>query len=242
MAAVKPRAIPSVWARPERGRRDLPALSRDQIVAEAVALLDADGFEALSMRKLGARLGAGATSLYTHVANKEELLELVVDQVLGEIELPAPDPVRWRAAATELLGNVRATILRHPWISTVLSTAGLVYLGPNVMRLSEAILAILETAGFSETDADLATNAMVSYVVGASTTEAAMLTTVARSGMGEQQWLDQLIRAGESASTPYPRMHKRYTAFRNADAATARSSAFETQLELILDGLEQRAH
>ncbi len=63
VAAVKPRAIPSVWARPERGRRDLPALSRDQIVAEAIALLDADGYESLSMRKLGARLAISSSGL-----------------------------------------------------------------------------------------------------------------------------------------------------------------------------------
>ena len=71
--------IASPWNRPQK-RRTQPALSREQIVAEAFALLDAEGIDALSMRKLGARLNAGATSLYTHVANKEELLALVVDR------------------------------------------------------------------------------------------------------------------------------------------------------------------
>ncbi|MBO0515534.1 TetR/AcrR family transcriptional regulator, partial [Streptomyces beijiangensis] len=88
MSAEK-KQVPSVWTRPQRRVREQPALSRDQIVTEALALLDDAGIEALSMRKLGTRLNAGATSLYTHVANKDELIELVVDLVYGEIEVPA---------------------------------------------------------------------------------------------------------------------------------------------------------
>src|SRR2546430_5205376 len=94
-------------ARPGRGRevrpnrrQEQPALTREQIVTEAVRLLHADGLEALSMRKLGTRLGAGATSLYWHVGSKEQLLELAADAVYAEVEVATvAHPARRRDAA-----------------------------------------------------------------------------------------------------------------------------------------------
>src|SRR5690349_20267833 len=98
----------SIWTRPRRTGRASTALSREQIVAEAVALLDEEGISALSMRKLGARLGSGATSIYWHVPSKDDLVELVLDEVYGEVavpEIPASGdptaPEAWRAAAIE---------------------------------------------------------------------------------------------------------------------------------------------
>ena len=145
-AARKP--ITSVWTRPRRGPEQ-PSLSREQIVAEAVLLLDLEGIEALSMRKLGTRLGAGATSLYRHVASKDELIELVVDEVYGELELPeAADPADWRTSVATGAHSLRAMALRHPWVATVLGHVGLVHLGPNVMRMSERMLGQFEAASF----------------------------------------------------------------------------------------------
>jgi AcrR family transcriptional regulator len=86
---------------PEQRSPDQPALSRDAIVREAIAMLDADGIEALSMRKLGARLNAGATSLYRHVATKDELMELAVDEVAAEITSRPRTAPDWRAAVAE---------------------------------------------------------------------------------------------------------------------------------------------
>ncbi|WP_067825588.1 TetR/AcrR family transcriptional regulator [Nocardia inohanensis] len=236
--AAKAEQFATVWARPQRQRRDSPTLSREQIVSEAIALLDSEGYEALSMRRLGTRLNAGATSLYTHVANREELLELVVDQVFGEIRLPAEfTGETWREDLTGIARSVRATLLGHRWVSVVLSTAGLIYLGPNVMRLSEAMLGVLEAAGFGDDAADRASNAIIAYLLGSSSTEAAMLTTVARSGLTEQQWMEQIMGVSVEMSKPYPRLHKRYLAYLDIDSATARDNVFEQEIGLILDGL-----
>ncbi|MFF0489450.1 TetR/AcrR family transcriptional regulator [Nocardia sp. NPDC004068] len=215
-------------------------LSREQIVAEAIELLDTEGFEALSMRRLGTKLNAGATSLYTHVANKDELLELVVDETFGEIRLPATPPQRWRPALLRLGRDIRAVLLRHPWITGVLSTAGLSHLGPNMMRLSEALLTILESAGFDEESADRGANVLLGYVIGATSTEAAMLTTLARSGLGEPEWLRRLRSAARAASSPYPRIHRRYTDHHDADPARTRDAHFDTELGIVLDALELR--
>ena len=139
--------IPSVWAR-RRQQREQPALSQDRIVSEAIRLLDDKGIDALSMRSLGTRLGAGATSLYRHVANKDELIELVVDEVYGEMQVPdADDPAAWRAAVARCAHSLRSMVLRHPWVASVLGQVGLAELGPNLMQQSERMLALFQTAG-----------------------------------------------------------------------------------------------
>ncbi|UGT57574.1 TetR/AcrR family transcriptional regulator [Nocardia asteroides] len=235
--------IASVWTRPARERRDQPALSRDQIVAEAIALLDAEGFDALSMRKLGARLGAGATSLYTHVANKDELLELVVDQVIREVPCPEPDPARWRERVHEQADGLRATLLAHPWISIVFSNTALTYLGPNMMRLTDSMLAVVEAGGFDDETVDVTTNTLFRFIMGSTSNDAAMLMTVTRSGLPAEQWVDKVMTASIAASTAYPRLHRRYVEQRPqvmAEAKAGQLSLFTQAVDLILDGAETR--
>ncbi|MFE2747149.1 TetR/AcrR family transcriptional regulator [Streptomyces scopuliridis] len=233
--------FPSVWTRPRRQRREQPALSREQIVSTAIELLDAEGIDALSMRKLGTRLNAGATSMYSHVANKDELIELVVDEIYGEIELAdAGDPAEWRATTTRCAHSLRSAFLRHPWIVSVLGEVGVAYLGPNILRLSESLLTVFEEAGFSLAEADEAVNTVVSYVIGISTSEAAWLTALARSGRSEQEWMDRLWPAAEQAVAPYPRLRRLYAAQRGQDRGGAREDHFDGGLACVLDGLEAR--
>ncbi|MGO1053107.1 TetR/AcrR family transcriptional regulator [Crossiella sp. CA198] len=226
----------SVWTRPRR-TREQPALSRAQIVAEAVRLLDADGLDTLSMRNLGARLGAGATSLYRHVANKDELIELVVDEVYGEIEIPDPD-LDWRAGATACAHSMRAVILRHPWLASVLGQVGLSYLGPNVMRLNDRMLAVYLAAGFDLPEADQALSVVAAYVIGISTSEAAWLTTLARSGQDEAEWAEGLRETAERAMAPYPRLAELTALYRSQDQP--RENRFDYGLRRVLDGLATR--
>jgi AcrR family transcriptional regulator len=237
---VDEQAIPSVWTRP-RGRREQPALSREQIVSEAVRLLDAEGIDALSMRKLGTRLGAGATSLYRHVANKDELIELVVDEAYGELDEPgAEQPAHWRDATTLRAHSLRAMILRHPWIASVLGEVGVAYLGPNLMRLSDRMIATFEAAGFPLNEADHAVRTVFAYVTGMTTSEAAWLTMLARSGQTEQDWVERLWPAAEQAAQAYPRLQKGYADQRGKDPRISRDENFVYGLERILDGLEVR--
>jgi AcrR family transcriptional regulator len=234
--------IQSVWTRPPR-KRDQPALSQAQIVAKAVRLLDVEGVDALSMRRLGTALNAGATSLYRHVANRDELIELVVDEVYGEITVPEgdADPAKWREAAIVGAQSVRAMILRHPWIASLLGSVGLSYLGPNVMRLNERLLAVFVAAGFPDDEADQAISAVISYVIGMGTTEAAWLTTVAKSGRSEREWAEHLRPAVEEAAREYP--HQRDRLVRGdaeADPERLRDEKFRYGLDRMLDGLEAR--
>ncbi|MFE6049598.1 TetR/AcrR family transcriptional regulator [Kitasatospora sp. NPDC056446] len=235
--------IPSLWTRPQRPRREQPALSREQIVAEALALLDSDGIEALSMRKLGARLNAGATSLYTHVANKDELLALVVDQVFSELPLPTTDaaggdPKVWRAAIEECAESLRDVILRHPWMVSVIGDVGMVYFGPSWMRLSEAFLALLESSGLDLAEANEAMGVVIGYTIGTATVEAAWLSALAKRGRDEQEWMDQLLPAVVEATKDHPRLHRLYTTEVDREIAAGRGTAFSNGVRMILDGIE----
>ncbi|MFJ2187575.1 TetR/AcrR family transcriptional regulator [Kitasatospora sp. NPDC087861] len=238
--AAETNPIPSVWARRQR-EPDQPALSRAAIVREAITMLDAEGIEALSMRKLAARLNAGATSLYRHVATKDELMELAVDEVFGEITLPPADSPDWRAAATEAAGAFRATALRHPWLSSVLGQAGLAYLGPNLMSYGERLTAFFASAGFPEPARAIDT--VISYVVGMSTTEAAWLTTVARAGESEAEFIARLMPAAQEATAGFDHLTDAYavaTADPEPDPAAVRDAKFAYGLDVVLDGLALR--
>ncbi|QNP74301.1 TetR/AcrR family transcriptional regulator [Streptomyces roseirectus] len=232
---AKRNPIPSVWARPRR-EPEQPALSRDAIVRAAVAMLDAEGADALSMRKLGASLNAGATSLYRHVATKEELMELAADEVFGEIAVPAGGD--WRTAVTEAAFSFRATTLRHPWLASVLGQAGLAYLGPNLMSRTESLAALFVDAGFP--DPGNAISALLSYVTGMSTTEAAWLGTVARSGDTEADFVARLMPAAERAAAGYTHLADGYAAQQGQGPEAAREAKFRYGLEVVLDGLALR--
>ena len=145
--ASDPQIPPPPWQRaPERpARRRRDPISRDAIVTAAIQLLDREGLAALSMRKLADELGAGAASLYWHVGSKDGLLDLVMDEVIGEGKIPDPEPDRWQEQIKQVARDQRAGILRHPWIVRV--SIGRIPMGPNALRYSERILAILRAGG-----------------------------------------------------------------------------------------------
>ncbi|MEV0680774.1 TetR/AcrR family transcriptional regulator [Actinosynnema sp. NPDC050436] len=230
--------LPSVWTR-QRRSRDQPSLNRSQIVAEAVALLDAEGVDALTMRRLGTRLDAAATSLYRHVANRDELVELVVDEVYGEIRVEEVGE-DWRASVTDCARSVREMILRHPWVASVIGQVGLSYLGPNVMRLNEGMVAMLRDSGFPVEEAGPAISTVLSYVIGVGVSEAAWLTMLARSGQSEQEWQRRLGPAVVRAVEDYPNLREQYVVGDDVDPAELREQNFAYGLDRVLDGLEPR--
>ncbi|MDX6259087.1 MAG: hypothetical protein QOH84_775 [Kribbellaceae bacterium] len=231
----------SVWTRPKRKRREQPALSQQQIVGEALKLLDADGLEALSMRKLGTALGAVATAVYWHVATKDELIELVVDHVYAEIEVPeVAKPDEWRQAATEFAHSFRGMILRHPWMGSTLADVGITYLGPNMLRMSDRMLALYETAGFELREANLASTAVLAYVLGIAATEASTLSKVKRSGLPAEEWMKSVWPAAREAAQAHPRIKALYDSYEAEEAAGTNDETFDYGLARILDGLEAR--
>jgi AcrR family transcriptional regulator len=178
-----------VWMRQpraERGRR--PPLSRDEIVRAAIELADAEGLEALSMRRLAARLGSGATSLYWHVASKEDLYELVFDQVLGELDLPDPPAAGWREGICDLARRVRALMRRHPWLVLLGVQPGL---GPNALAYYRHAAALFRDVGGDDTFVIQVLGAVNNYVMGFGHRETARAQTVRRSGLSGAEWEDR---------------------------------------------------
>jgi AcrR family transcriptional regulator len=243
------RPYSSVWARPRRKERS--TLTREQIVTQAIQLLDGEGIEALSMRKLAARLDVGATSLYWHVANRDELIELVVDEVYGELDLPDAavagtriDVAEWRAATRRYAHSIRATVLRHPWVVSVVEYLVTSYLGPNLTRVTERLLALFEAAGFEQLrEAERAVSILSSYVLGVATAEAAWRNWMARHGQTEQEWMSAAKAVADTTTEGYERVKKvvaEYATFDYADPQKAMDEDFDYGLDVMLDGLQVR--
>ncbi|TXS47302.1 TetR/AcrR family transcriptional regulator [Streptomyces sp. OR43] len=136
-------AVPEViWARPERaGRGPKPAFSRADIAAAAVRIADAEGLDAVSMRKVAAELGCGTMSLYNYVPRKEDLYELMLDAVSAGYDLPDPSG-DWRADLLALAHQARGMMRRHTWVPRLMSP---VYgFSPNALRYLEYALSCLD--------------------------------------------------------------------------------------------------
>ncbi|MFE0024391.1 TetR/AcrR family transcriptional regulator [Amycolatopsis sp. NPDC059021] len=216
-------------------------LSREQIVRVAIELLDADGVDGLSMRRLAGRIGSGATSIYWYVRSKDELTALAADAAFGEIELPDPARVGWRTAAGRMAHGLRATILRHPWLPQVIAAHPA--FGPMTARHAEHAFAVFQEAGFAGTDLDWATNALFAFVYGTALGEATttnLRERLRRDGVDEEQYINELIDKHRAAAAPFPRLRERYEASTRADQDSARDRSFEFGLRTVLDGLEAR--
>jgi len=145
-----------------RGRPARQALSQQLIVDTAMKLLAAEGLAAVSMRRIAQDLNTGAASLYAHIGNKEELYELMFDRVLGDVELPEPDPARWREQLKDVCRRQVQAMIEHPGIAKVVMET-LIPVGPNALRQGEGVLAILRAGGLSARAAAFAFDALGLY-------------------------------------------------------------------------------
>jgi AcrR family transcriptional regulator len=146
-ADTTPPLEPPWWRPAKAGRRRNP-LSRDAIVDAALALLAKEGADALTVRRLAEELGTGPATLYWHIASKEELGELVYDRVMGEIELPEPDPARWQEQLKDLARQTYRVMLRHN--DLVRFSLGRVPVGPNMLRVMEWSLDLFRRVGIPD--------------------------------------------------------------------------------------------
>jgi len=130
-----------IWARPVPGARQ-PRLTREQIAQAALALADAEGFAAVSMRRVAQQLDAGTMTLYYYVKTKDDLVALMEDAIMAEVVVPADQlPPGWRAGLTAIANTSRDVFMRHPWALYSLQGARLG--GPNVLRHIEQSLAVV---------------------------------------------------------------------------------------------------
>lgn len=203
-------------------------LTRERVLRAAVDVADRAGLGALTMRRLGAELGVEAMSLYKHVANKEEILDGIVELVIGEIEITS-DGADWKEVMRERANSARRVLARHSWAIGLFEARGV--MGPTVMHYVDAILGILRSAGFSTEDAAHAFWVLDSYVYGHVIQEASLSAStpedVTRSA-------GSLLEASIAADHPHV-VEAAQDAMRS-DYSLDRE--FEFGLELILDALE----
>ncbi|MFI0848275.1 TetR/AcrR family transcriptional regulator [Mesorhizobium sp. IMUNJ 23232] len=157
-------------SRPAQELGGEPPLSRERIVATAVELLDAQGLDGLTMRRLADRLGSGVMSLYWHVDNKEDVFDLALDSVLEYRGPPRMvEPQDWRGEVVHMLEDWRAAMLCHPWSASLLPRRAL---GPNILGRLELLGKTLSRAGVADADLNPAIWSLWNYVMGATITRA----------------------------------------------------------------------
>jgi AcrR family transcriptional regulator len=225
-----------VWARPERQpRAGARGLDRTAIVEAAIGIADRDGVDALTMRRVAQRLGAGTMSLYWHVRNKDELIELMRDEVAGEQSLREPSG-DWRADLATVARDTRATYLRHPWLASV--AWGTPPLGPNHLRQDEVTTAALSGLGVDQRTQGAIGAAVYFFVIGYVLRELAQHQVPGRTGMTIEEWraaVAPYVRQ-QLASGRYPNLERAISSGDELDS----DAAFEFVLNFILDAVETR--
>jgi AcrR family transcriptional regulator len=228
-----------VWERPEPDRRPAPApLSRERIVQAALELADKEGLDSVSLRKVGAALDAGPMRLYGYVATKEELLELMVDAVYGEMASAGRPRGDWRKALRDIAHRMRRAAREHRWFIDLLG--GRPHMGPNALVHLEASLAALsDTPGFEDIDAVMqAVRTVNAYVIGAIRSEASELRAELQSGKSRTEWqtstgpyIQRMIATGD-----FPMLDR---VFRDAKHPSF-DVTFDKGLDCVLDGIAAR--
>ncbi|MCG0289537.1 TetR/AcrR family transcriptional regulator [Streptomyces sp. PSAA01] len=221
-----------VWERPEPPNRPVPApLSRERIVRAAIQLADADGLDAVSLRKVATALDVRPMRLYGYIAGKEELLDLMVDAAHAEIR-PVGDG--WREVLRSLAEATRQAAHEHEWLADLLG--GRPQLGPHALACGEAVMAALDDVDVDDIMPVVA--AVNAYVIGAVRREIAERRAERATGMDEKRW--------QASLGPY--LERTFATGRFPALATVVHDAahldadhtFRIGLDCMLDGIEAR--
>ncbi|MEU8195988.1 TetR/AcrR family transcriptional regulator C-terminal domain-containing protein [Microbispora amethystogenes] len=212
-----------IWERPEPGERRSVRLSRQAVTAAAVALADAEGLEAVSLRRVAAALGTGPMRLYGYLDSKDDLLDLMMDAVCGEI--PPPPPGDWREELRAIARDTQRTARRHPWYVTLLGTRQ--PYGPNGLAYSERLFAAVARLGLPARLTVHAVDAVRAYIAG-------FLQLELLPGPEAEPGEEKLAYLARSVATGrYPTLAWIIAEFE----AVGPDEAFAEGLERVLDGI-----
>ena len=234
------RSLELLWGRQEPGRRGpKQRLSTDEVVAAAIALADAEGLAALSMRRVAEAVGVSPMSLYTYVPSKAELVDLMFDRVLGAAPDPDASVEGWRARLTFVARQRWALAEHHPWfLDLALHRPPL---GPNVLRKVEVMMSALDGMGLAPDDMSRVADVLQNFIAGAQQSARDAREVEQASGITDEQWLEMMRPDLERRLDPdsFPTL-KRLGEGRRGKTRTAaeRTASFEFGLARVLDGLE----
>jgi AcrR family transcriptional regulator len=222
-----------IWARPERQRTVRPALSRERIVQVALELADNEGIDAISTRRIASALSASAMALYGYIERKEDVFDLLIDAVYGEVPIPLPGPRDWRSQLQENAVQKRAMMHRHPWFASL--TGHRAVLGPNALKQTDYLLEIVSQPGFDMTTCMSLLEMFNAYIVGFVVGEMGEAEAQRRTGLSEQEWQQQMapyVQEQIIASGRYPHLAQALV-----EAERSSDETFRFGLTRLLEGI-----
>ncbi|WP_367322080.1 TetR/AcrR family transcriptional regulator [Streptomyces sp. HUAS ZL42] len=196
----------SVWLEGKArrgGRGGQPSgLDRERITQVTVRLLDAEGLAKFSMRRLAAELNVTAMSVYWYVDTKDDLLELALDAVFGELSLPDPDAAHedWRDQLRMMATEYRTLLVRHPWLSPLVGRY--LNIGPNALAFSRLVQRVIRRTGLPAHGVTGAISAVFQFVYGYGTIEGHFFTRVADAGMTPDDYFQQAMTSVMTEAAP----------------------------------------
>jgi AcrR family transcriptional regulator len=208
-----------------------PQLTPQRVVAEALAVIAQDGAQAVTMRRLAARLGVVPGALYHHVGNKQQLQDLVLDNVLADVDLDLDPALGWTEQLKLLAHRLRQVLEDHPGVAGILKTRD--PLGPHSLALAEAFLGPLQAAGFADRQAGLAFFLLVDYTIG-------FAVSGTPTSVNEQRVRDPAIRSQlhEFFGSLPPERFPALVALGEHVWVDNRDERFTAGLQVLVDGLE----
>jgi AcrR family transcriptional regulator len=222
------------WLQTPR-KRARTQLSREAIVDAALRVLDREGASGLSMRRIAEELGRGPGALYWHVENKEQLIQLVFDRVIGELPLPDVEPERWREQVKQAARDERELMRKHPGIAEL--SFGRIPIGLNAIRYHEWHLSVLRAGGLSDKVAALAGDLIHLYVGAFSYEESVGLRTPTGDGS-----VESFIREMRDYLSSLPAdLFPNTTALADGITAGGHDERFEFGLDVLIEGLLARS-
>ncbi|MBK1785901.1 TetR/AcrR family transcriptional regulator [Prauserella cavernicola] len=232
------RSLELLWGiqdKPRRGPK--PRFTIDDVARTAIAIADADGLAALSMRRVASELGVTAMSLYGYVPSKAELIDVLVDRVVGTVELPEHDG-DWRARLERIARANWELSLRHPWLLQV--SASRPVLGPNIVAKYDYDLRAVDGIGLSHLEMDLVVTLVADYVNGAARNAVEAAQAREQTGTTDDQWWEEFAPLLDTVfdAERYPTAAVvGAEAGAEYGAASDPERAFEFGLARVLDGL-----
>ena len=236
IAGGPPPMTPAVRHRSTRDRPAKPPLSEDAVVDAALAILQSDGLQAVTMRRVAAALDTGAASLYVYVSSRESLLQAMLDRVTASIELEPPDPSRWRAQLHSLLQRMHRALVAHPGMAAM--TLEDPPTTEVVLRVTENMLGILLAGGLDPQDAAWGCDILVMLVT-AVASEDDVRRARGRSDAGDRRaYIDEIHRT--FAGLP-PDRFPLITAHAAEMVAGDGDERFHFAIDVVVDGMIARA-
>lgn len=205
------------------------SLTREEIVAAAIGLVDHDGWDAFSMRRLAAALGVAPMALYTHVRAKSDLADALVDQLYAGLDLDLDPGGDWFAQLLSLAHAVRDQFLAHPGVVPLaLERSGI---GEHTLRIGETIYGVLRPSGFDDDAVVTATYALTVFILGFVTLE------LPRVGVEDEDREEAVRRRGAMFAGLPARTYPHHVALAPALARSRSTDAFDRSVRLFLSGL-----